>query len=423
MTTATPVYGELSDKSKLCIANQTATIEAYEGTVRSAKTITTLMSWLRFCRTGPAGDLAMVGRTERTVYRNLIQPLEQMVGAKRCKYNRGTGVLILLGRTVHIIGANNEASVTKIQGLTLAGLYLDEAAELPESFFNMATTRLSVEGAKMWLTCNPGGRNHWLKTKWLDKASLWVTRTGEVLRFAENLAMRVHRYSFTIEDNPYLSKAFVERLKASYVGVWYRRYILGEWTNAEGAIFDMWDPDLHVVSVLPEITRRIVGVDYGTTNATAAIEIGLGVDGRLYATREWRHDSRAGATRWTDAQLSAGLRAWLHPDTEWVMVDPSAASFRLQLLRDGLGNVAPASNAVSDGIREVASLMSVGMLKVSTDCPGLIAEKPEYAWDPKATERGEDEPIKKNDHSLDGERYAVRAALRSWNLNIEGVAA
>lgn len=419
------IFQPLAEKSRLVLANSTATIEAYEGAVRSGKTITSLMALLRFCRTGPAGDVAMVGRTERTVYRNLIVPLTQMIGTRRAQYNRGTGILTLLGRTMHVIGANNEAAVSKIQGMTLAGLYLDEAATLPESFFNMATTRLSISGAKMWLTCNPAGRNHWLKKSWLDKASLWIDRHGVIHVNDSDATMRVHRYTFTIEDNPYLALEFVQRLKASYTGVWYRRFILSEWTNAEGAIFDMWDPTRHVVpwSDLPKMDRLYaVGLDYGTTNATAGLLLGSSGE-RLYLVDEWRHDVRAGQATWTDGQLSKGLRDWMagthtphaaEPPIEWVIVDPSAASFRQQLRADGVTRVMSADNAVLDGIRSVATQLTSGRLQVSDRCRGFIDEAPGYAWDPKATEKGEDRPLKSDDHSLDGGRYAIHSTRNLW---------
>lgn len=412
------MIGALAPKSRLVLQHHSAAIEAFEGAVRSSKTITSLMAWCRFCLDGPTGDLAMVGRTERTVYRNLIVPLEQMLGPAFVSYNRGTGILTLMGRQVYVIGANNEAATSKIQGMTLAGLYLDEAAELPESFFNMATTRLSVAGAKMWLTCNPAGRNHWLKKNWLDKASLWIDRHGAAHVNDTDQAMRVHRYTFTIEDNPYLAPEFVARLKASYTGVWYRRYILSEWTNAEGAIYDSFDPAKHVIAHrdIPALDRVYsAGVDYGTTNATAAVLFGM-AGRQLYLLDEWRHDVRAGEPTWTDAQLSKGLRGFLdqHPTPDWIVVDPSAASFRHQLRVDGVGRVMEADNRVLDGIRTVASLLNSGRLLISDRCTGLLAELPEYAWDPKATAKGEDRPLKENDHSCDATRYAIHSTRTSW---------
>lgn len=424
-------YGKVGAKSQLVLRHSTATVEIYEGAVRSSKTITSLIDWLRFVLRGPAGDYAMVGRTERTVYRNLIRPLQSMVGEDRCTYNRGLAQVRLLGRLIWIIGADNELAVSKIQGLTLAGLYTDEAATVPESFFNMATTRLSVPGAKMWATCNPEGARHWLKVGWLDKAALWIDHAGNVHRSPQNTRMRIHRYTFVLDDNPYLPRQFIERLRATYTGIWYRRYILSEWTNAEGSIFDMWDEDRHVVpwGSLPAMHRIPgAGMDYGTQNASAAVALGWGVDNRLYLCSEWRHDSTVqGSSRWTDAQTSEAVRLWLpgphtpqpaEPAVEWLFVDPAAASMKTQLVYDGYRRVANAKNDVTQGIRTWASLLAQDRLRVADTLRHLIGEIPGYSWDKKAAEKGRDEPIKVNDHSIDAARYAIASTHPIWGRHV-----
>src|SRR5690606_4293976 len=136
------------------------------------------------------------------------------------------------------------------RGMTLAGAYGDEVTLWPESFFTMLLSRLSVPGAQFFGTTNPDSPGHWLKKRYLDRA--------------DELSLR--RFRFTLADNPALDPAYVEALKREYTGLWYRRYILGEWVAAEGAIYDMFDPDRHVARELPEILHWWVGVDYGTTN-------------------------------------------------------------------------------------------------------------------------------------------------------------
>ncbi|MEU1168131.1 hypothetical protein ABZ372_51270 [Streptomyces sp. NPDC005921] len=174
--------------------------------------------------------------------------------------------------------------------------------------------------------------------------------------------------------------------------------------------------------------RYWCGIDYGTTNPFAAILLGEGVDGRLYVCGEWRHDSRAVHRSMTDAQYSAAVRAWLagwrHPGAgpddprgvvpEWTFVDPSAASFITQLWADGHPGIARASNEVTDGIRSVAVAVAAGRLRVHRSCVGLLTELPGYSWDPKATERGEDAPMKVDDHSADALRYAVHSTAHEW---------
>lgn len=394
-----------------------ASITAYEGSVRSGKTFTSLIEWVRFCRQGPPGLLLMTGRTERTIVNNLILPLQELLGPQRVKLNRGTSTVDILGRQVLLIGANNEAARTKIQGLTLAGAYADEASTLPESYFNMLYSRLSVAGARMWLSSNPEGPVHWLKVKWLDRARLWIDGEGRERVNPEGIDL--HRVTFRLDDNENLPGDYATRTKAAYTGLWYRRYINAEWVAAEGSVYDQWDPDRHVIPAeqLPPMRRLLgVGVDHGTTNASAGIMLGLGVDGVLYAVDEWWERPPKAEARLTVEQQSQSLRGWLaaHPPVEWVFTDPAAAAFKVQLFHDRLLNVTDADNAVTYGISTVASLLGTGHLRVSDRCTHLIEEIPSYVWDDKAAQKGEDKPVKVNDHACDALRYVVATTESVW---------
>jgi PBSX family phage terminase large subunit len=401
----------LTGKAKQAIGHR-ASIVALEGSVRSGKTWASLLAWLEYCRRGPSGPLLMTGRTERTVITNLILPLQGMLGDRRVKLNRGLGQARILGREVMIVGANNEAAVTKIQGRTLAGAYVDEASTLPESYFNMLYSRLSIPRAQLWLTSNPEAPAHWLKVNWLDRARLWIDREGnEHVSEAENVIDLV-RISFKLEDNPNLPPPYVERIKAAYSGLWYKRYILGEWCIAAGAIYEDWNPERHVTRDLPPIARLLsVGIDYGTTNPTRGYLLGISTEQppRLVIMDEWAPKAM------TDSGLSADYRRWIGARRpEWIAVDPSAASFKLQLFADGCSNVMNGSNAVVSGIRIVASLMATDRLIVSDACAELIKELPSYSWDPKATANGEDAPVKAFDHGADAIRYAIASTRALW---------
>lgn len=412
-----------------------ARINLWEGSVRSTKTISSLLAWLRYVREGPAGNLAMIGKTERTLKRNVIDPLIEMLGPKRCRYVAGAGELWILGRRVYVAGANNEAAVSKIQGLTLAGAYVDEVTTMPESFWSMLLTRLSVDGAQLFGTCNPDAPMHWLMKGFLKRARTWLRHDGTVITSDAPDTLDLTRFSFRLTDNPYLSKAYVDALNVEFTGLWRKRYIDGLWVLAEGAIYDTFDPvpgNGHVVTDLPEIDRWVLAVDYGTTNPFVAVLIGLGVDDRLYVAREWRWDSKAKHSQMTDAEYSTALRRWLDeldpPNNdpmigrlagartpEKIIYDPSAASFGVQLWRDGWSGVHQADNAVQDGIRTVSTLMSAGRLRfhVSLLETGGLDEKAGYVWDAKAAERGVEQPLKVADHFPDAERYGVMG-VRSW---------
>ncbi|WP_454365470.1 phage terminase large subunit [Streptomyces ambofaciens] len=233
----TPLAGKALRSTQLA----TARGNLWEGAVRSSKTISSIMVWLRYIRTGPPGALLMVGKTERTLKRNIIDVIVQMIGKKRCDYRAGAGEVVIFGRTIYVAGANDERAADKIKGLTLAGAYLDEVTTYPETFFQMLETRLSVEGAQWYGTTNPEGPNHWLKKQILDRARLHLRRDGTVVETQDPDALDVHRFSFVLDDNPSLPAAYVASLKRSHQGLFFKRYILGEWCLAEGVIYDSFD--------------------------------------------------------------------------------------------------------------------------------------------------------------------------------------
>ena len=403
-------YQPLTGKAKQAIDLPSTSIDAFEGSVRSGKTFTSLLVWLQFILNGPKGALAMVGRTERTVINNLVIPLQEMLGAHRVTINYGSGTTKILGRTVNLYGADNEAARTKVQGLTLAGAYVDEAAEIPESFFNMLYSRLSVPGAKLFLTCNPAGPKHWLKTGWLDRAALWVHADGSVTRNDDDSTLELHRYTFVIDDNPALTPEYVARQKNSYTGVFYRRMILGEWAAADGAVYESFDAEKHTIKPddMPDMDRVfMLGIDYGSRQNTRGILVGIGKEpdgiNRLYAIAEWAPPNG------TVAQHVEHLQAWLadRPEPEWIAYDPAAAVFGTQLFHDGISRVRKADNRVMDGIRTVDSLIAADRLRISTTCRHLLDELPGYVWDARAAEHGEDAVKKHAGHSCDALRYAV----------------
>lgn len=406
----------LSGKARQAVGHK-ASLIALEGSVRSGKTWASLLDWVDFCMTGPPGEFLMAGRTQGTIIENLVLPLQRWCGSKLIKLNRNSALCTvhIAGRRCRIVGANDASAQTKIQGPTFAGAYMDEAATLPEEFFNMAFSRLSVKGARMWLTSNPESPAHWLKTKWLDVARLWIDRDG--IEHIDPEGKDYVRVSFKLEDNAHnLDPEYIERVKAAYSGLWYRRYILGEWTIAEGAIYSEWDPVMHVLPAaeLPEISRVVsCGIDHGTTHRTRGYLLGISNEPtpRLVVMDEWRP-----GTSQTDVAYSADYRRWIatRSEPEWIAVSPDAASFRLQLFEDGLSNVMNASNAVLNGIRLVASLLSARRLIVSDACSDLIGRIPSYVWDPKATARGEDAPIKTEDDEVDALRYAIASTRMIW---------
>ncbi|WP_184397015.1 PBSX family phage terminase large subunit [Nocardiopsis composta] len=396
----------------------TPQIALWSGAVSSGKTISSLLAFLILLTRAPShGLVVIVGRTLQTIERNLIDPLQspELFGplAGQVHHTAGSTTAVILGRTVHLVGASDARAESRIRGATVALAYVDEATLVPQSFWMMLLSRLRVRGAKLLATTNPDYPGHWLRQDFVLRAS----------------AVGMRHWHFTLDDNPSLDPAYVALLKSQYTGLWFRRFILGEWIAGEGSVYDMWDPEAHVVAWerLPRMQRLLcAGVDYGTTNPTSALLLGLGEDGLLYLVDEQRHEPRREAQRLTDAELSARLRAWIAAEhlphggrvpVEYVAVDPSAASLRVQLYRDGLATT-PAHNDVLHGISMVANLLARRQLLVSDRCTGWIGEVGGYAWDPKATEKGQDAPIKADDHSLDAGRYAVATSEALWRPHL-----
>jgi PBSX family phage terminase large subunit len=409
----------LSLAQERSIAHSRARINVWAGAVRSGKTIASLLRWLIYVAQAPTtGVLVVSGKTLDTVARNVFAPLQDPAlfgqAAQHVKYTRSAGTAMILGRRIEVITANDVRAEEKLRGLTCSGAYVDEATLLPESFWFQLLARLSVPGAQLFATTNPDGPAHWLRQKFLLRAS----------------ELDLRHWHFTLDDNPALDPRYVAALRSEYVGLWYRRFILGEWCLAEGAIYDMWEPDRHVVDEIPPIREWLsLGIDYGTTNPFAALLIGMGTDDTLYVADEWWYDSKLERRQLTDAEYSQRVRAWLAqmpiPGTDlrgvrpkYTVVDPSAASFVTQAWQDGLSPTL-GNNEVLNGIRTVATLFGRDRLRVHRRCRHLIDEIPGYSWDDeKAKNKGEDAPIKVDDHGVDAMRYGIHTTEAAWRFRL-----
>lgn len=376
-------------------------INLWHGAIRSGKTIGSLVKFLMAIAAAPDhGEIVLIGRTRDTLYRNVIAPMQtgSMFGtfAEHVLYNRGAPTATIFGRTVHVIGASDARAENVIRGLTVCVAYVDEVSLVSEEFFNQLMGRCSVDGAQVFATTNPDGPRHWLKLNWIDRA-----------------AERGHRiFHFSLRDNAaYLPDGLIAAYEAQYTGLWKKRMIDGEWSLADGVIYDMFDPDRHTVADLPEMRRLIAcGVDYGVTNPTRGELLGLGVDDVLYVVGEWAPGNG------TEAERSASLASFYadagHPERTYV--DPAAAGFRQQLAKDGFDYAVKGNNRVLDGIGVVASLLAADRLRIHESATELIGELASYAWDSKAAEKGEDAPIKLNDHAVDALRYATFSSRHMW---------
>lgn len=402
-------WGRFSAKGLRSQVQSTARLNIWDGAVRSSKTINSLVSWINFVGQAPDGNLMMLGKTERTLKRNVLDPLAEMFPG-HVRYYPGAGEVRVFGRRIYTAAANDTRSEAKIRGITLLGAYGDEITLWPENVFITLLSRLSVDDARFYGTTNPDSPYHWLKKTYLDRQD----------------QLDLQRFHFQLSDNPTLSPAYINALKSEYTGLWYKRFILGLWVQAEGAVYDLFDESRHVVTTLPAMRQFWVGVDYGTNNPSVFLLAGEGVDNRLYIIDEWRWDSSKKLQQLTDAAQSRALQVWLERHNvvpRWIWVDPSALNFRNQLYHDGVKNVAEADNNVLDGIRATASLLEYDLLKIHVSCEGLIEEMQGYAWDPVKQIAGIDQPIKRDDHGCDCARYITNGTRLVWTKWMRAAAA
>ncbi|MBS6758401.1 PBSX family phage terminase large subunit [Hungatella hathewayi] len=385
-----------------------------DGAIRSGKTVCMSLSFVFWAMANYSDqNFAMCGKTIGSFRRNVLTILKLMLRSRGFQVaDHRADNLVEISRNgvtnhFYIFGGKDESSQDLIQGITLAGVFFDEVALMPESFVNQATGRCSVDGSKYWFNCNPDGPYHWFKLNWLDKAK-------------EKNLLVLH---FTMDDNLSLSEHIKERYRNMYTGVFFKRYILGLWAMAEGIIYDMFSEDRHVKTILEYARQlidggRYVSIDYGTQNATAFLLWNKGRDGKWYCIREYYYSGRDKGIQKTDAEYAEDLKKFLDgTPVKAVIVDPSAASFIAELNKHGF-TVIQADNAVEDGIRLVATLLNTERIAFSQSCKNTIMEFASYIWDPKAAERGEDKPIKQHDHAMDAVRYFCYTILNNKAVRV-----
>lgn len=403
-----------------------------DGAIRSGKTVSMSLSFAMWAMSTFNGqNFAMCGKTIGSFRRNVLFWLKLMLKSRGYSViDRRADNLIIIrkGDTenyFYIFGGKDERSQDLIQGITLAGVFFDEVALMPESFVNQATGRCSVEGSKFWFNCNPDGPYHWFKVNWIDKSTgyLGKERVEQIRKKAaeegKDPGLKEILYlHFTMDDNLSLSEEIKARYRSMYIGVFFKRYILGLWAAAEGVIYDMFDPEKHVKNIKEFFQilvngNRYVSCDYGTQNATVFLLWNKGIDGKWYCIREYYYSGRDKGKQKTDAEYADDLKKWLDGTRiKAMIVDPSAASFIVELRKRGY-KVIKANNDVLDGIRLVGMLLNLEMLIFSSSCTETIKEFASYIWDEKAAEHGEDKPVKQHDHGCDAVRYFVSTVLSS----------
>ena len=378
---------------KLWQTNKLKRINLLEGSVSSGKTWISLVLWAFWVKTMPDDGLYMMcAKSLTTLKRNCLLLLQELIGENNFTFSVPAKEGQLFGRKVLFEGANDARSEAKIRGLTLQGAYCDELTQFPQDFYTMLLSRLRKPGAKLFATTNPDSPSHWLKTNYIDRQN--------ELDFLD--------VKFLLDDNTTLPADYVENIKREYTGIFYERFILGNWVLAEGLIYPMYE---NALEKPPEgdAEQYVLSIDYGTLNAFAALLWGKYGD-VWYAVDGYYYSGRDKGTQKTDSEYADDIQdRFGRFGNEYVklktIVDPSAASFITELRKRGTFRVVPADNAVLDGIRETATAMQLGKIKINPELKFFVTELQGYVWDDSAAE---DRPVKIADHACDSCRYFVK---------------
>lgn len=381
-----------------------------DGAVRSGKTSTMVIAFIMWAMDKfNHCNFALCAKTVASAERNIVTPLIVSNGLPyRMQYRRQERVLLCSmpekENRFYLFGGKDESSYQLIQGITLAGVLLDEVALMPRSFVDQAIARtLTFNNSKIWFNCNPEGEQHWFNQNWIIP-----TDKGE-----RSDTTHLH---FLMQDNPIISETEIERTKQMFTGVFYERYILGRWVLAEGLIYPMFN-DGCIVDDVPKRGEYYISCDYGTLNPFSA---GLWCwDGKTATRiREYYYSGRDTQRNKTDEEYYSELEALAGElDIKSVIVDPSAASFIEVIRRHHRFTVRKAKNDVIPGINTTARYLQDGTIKVHRSCKDIIREFGLYRWDEKSTE---DRPIKENDHAMDDCRYFAYTILRHKAKHKEG---
>ncbi len=370
-----------------------------DGAVRSGKTLCMGISFILWAfYQFQDQSFAFCGKTIRSLKRNLITPvlpvLKELGFQCRMHHTENCLRVIFQGRInrFYLFGGKDEGAAAMIQGMSLAGVMLDEAALMPRSFVEQALARCSAEDAKFWFNCNPEHPQHWFYQEWILKAE-------------QKQALYLH---FTMEDNPSLSPKVRRRYHDLYSGTFYERFVLGKWVSVQGLVYPFMTREKFCRTPKGAFEEYAVSCDYGTVNPTS-----MGLWGRQngvwYRLEEYYYHARLTGISRTDEEHYAGLVQLIggRPVSK-IVADPSAASFMEVIRRHGAYPVMPAKNDVVDGIRKVSVALKQGDICICDSCTDTIREFGLYRWDDSLHR---DMPVKENDHAMDDIRYFVSTVL------------
>ena len=392
-----------SDKQLEFIVNSTERINLAHGPVSSGKTVGTLFRFMQAVNDCPDSQIYMFGYSSSSIYENCVKLIfenpEFSMFRPFCTWSPGNGELKFKDKVITILGAKDEGCIGRIQGKSISIAYCDEMTLYPDNIIQMIDTRLRKPHSILFASMNPKHPTHILK-KWIDKA--------------EAEEQGYYALQFMIPDNPFLPEDYKTRIAESLSGLFYKRNYLGMWCLADGAIFDFWDRDIYVVKKPPEAADYwVAGIDFGMSNPTACVLVGVSTGQNtqrgkhMWIEDEYFWDIKVKGRQKLVGELADDIQEFLKDyAVRAIYIDPSAVVLKAELNRRGI-HTTDANNDVEEGIQRMTSDIRDGKCLVLAKCKNLLREIEGYSWDPKAAERGEDKPIKKDDHCLDALRYVL----------------
>lgn len=371
-----------------------------DGSIRSGKTISMICGFLLWSQANYSRkNFILAGVTIGALTRNVLMPMKEILGDWRWSYseNKSNGYIKIGSNYYWAFGGATAGAQDKMQGLTAAGAYADEAALMSERFLNQMIARCSESGAKLWFNCNPENPNSFFKTEFIDKSDI------------KNL-LYLH---FTMDDNPSLPESTRERYERMYHGMYYDRYIKGLWTVPEGLVYQFDSPDEYTVTKEKAFGDKhgiyYLSIDYGITNPFACLLWRVTAD-KAYIVDEYYFASKEQGRRKTDSEHYQSVENFAKGYAiDSIIIDPSATSFKEEIYRHGKFDVYDANNSVLEGIQITDQMLHDGTVKISESCTNTLKEIQLYRWDEESIK---DEVIKESDHAMDAMRYCVNTVLK-----------
>lgn len=378
-----------SKKQEEFFANATHRWNFKVGAVRSGKTYAdyfTIPKRIR-ARVDKAGLAFIFGVSKATIERNILEPMRTIWGDNLVGTIKHDNTAQLFGETVYCLGCEKVSQVSKIRGASIKYAYGDEIAEWNPEVFELIKSRLDKPYSVFDGACNPESPNHWLK-EFIDSDA------------------DIYKQHYSIFDNPFLPEEFIQNLCTEYEGtVYYKRYIEGEWSLAEGLIYPMYEEAICKEIPEQETEKICFSIDYGTMNAFAVL-LWEKKGKTWYATKGYYYSGRDTGIQKTDNEYLSDIERYFvdviqsRKEKIRTIIDPSAASFIALLKKTDWAKARKADNNVLDGIRETAVCLKTGKIKISSDIKEWADEAGGYVWDESSVD---ERPIKENDHCLAGE--------------------